>query len=130
MVSPFQSFWLGSGVLKTVGQERLLAGMRAAAWSSTGRNDGLTGVVEVVDVNGLDLMDRWQLLGRDGPSAHCGWREVCWLAVGVGAVAVPMLLRRRCAGVGGRHDLSRAVRQLYLKGSEAGDAHVDENRGH
>lgn len=30
----------------------------------------LTGVVKVIDVQRLDLVDRWQLLGRYRPSAH------------------------------------------------------------
>lgn len=32
----------------------------------------LTGVIKVIDVQRLDLVDRWQLLGRDRPSAHRG----------------------------------------------------------
>lgn len=66
-----------------------------------GRNNFLTGVVEIIDMQCLDLVDRRQLLGRDGPSAHRGGRQMRRLIVA--GAAIPILLRRQCAGVVGWH---------------------------
>lgn len=54
-MEPFQSFWLGRGVLKTVAAERSvpLGSLDILEMISV-----LTGVIKVVDVQCLDLVDR------------------------------------------------------------------------
>lgn len=100
-------------------------------WVQVVEGQGLTGVVEVVDVQRLDLIDRWKLFGGDRPSAHSGRGEVCWLAAGIVVVdvgaAIPILLRRHCAGVVGWHDSSRLVRQSDLELSPTDSVHVNRD---
>lgn len=109
--------------MKTAGEGRIVSTKQQRRGNGQGRGRGLTGVVEVVDVQVFDLIDRWELLGCDRPSAHGSGRQVCWLAVGGGG-GIPILLRRQCASVGGWHDSSRSFKQPCLEVFETGGVHI------